>query len=60
MIIAEGDFVTALGDITLKEKGGRAVDYPYCDVWRFRDGQMLELRVSANKIDVNREASSAA
>ena len=35
-LIAEGDFVTALGDITLKDEDGKAVDYSYCDVWRFR------------------------
>ena len=30
--IAEGDFVVALGDITLKDKDGKAADYSYCDV----------------------------
>ncbi len=43
-LIAEGDLVTALGDITLKDKDGKAVDYSYCDVWRFRGGQIIELR----------------
>ena len=38
-LIAEGDFVTAIGDITLD-----GVDYSYCDVWRFRDGKMAELK----------------
>lgn len=38
-MIAEGDFVTALGEITLDN-----VDYSYCDVWRFRDGKLHELR----------------
>ncbi len=42
-LVAEDDFVTALGTITLPEKGGQAVDYAYCDVWRFRDGKMAEL-----------------
>src|SRR5687768_4418408 len=43
-LIAEGDFVTALGDITLKDKDGRDVDFAYCDVWRIRDGKLAELR----------------
>lgn len=50
--IAEGDFVTALGDITLKDEDGRAADYSYCDVWRFRDGQMVELRAFVIKTEV--------
>ena len=43
-LIAEGDFVTALGDITLKDKDGKATRYSYCDVWRFRNGKMAELK----------------
>jgi ketosteroid isomerase-like protein len=43
-LIAEGDFVTAVGNITMKDKDGREVQYSYCDVWRFRDGKMAELK----------------
>jgi len=43
-LIAEGDFVTAVGKISLKNKDGKVVDYSYCDVWRFRDGKMAELK----------------
>lgn len=43
-MIAEGDFVTAIGEITLKDEDGKATDYAYCDVWRFRDGRMAELQ----------------
>ncbi len=42
-MIAEGNIVTALGDITLKDENGNATRYLYCDVWRFRDGKMAEL-----------------
>lgn len=38
-LIAEGDFVTALGEITLD-----GTDYSYCDVWRFQDGKLAELK----------------
>jgi len=43
-LVAEGDFVTAIGKITIKDKDGKPVPHLYCDVWRFRDGQMVELR----------------
>lgn len=42
--ISEGDFVTALGTISLKEENGEAATYLYCDVWRFRAGKMAELK----------------
>ena len=43
-LIAEGDFLVALGDIVLKDKEDRERNHAYCDVWRFRDGKMVELR----------------
>jgi ketosteroid isomerase-like protein len=43
-MIAEDDFVAALGEITLKDEEGRAVQHAYCDVWRFREGKMAALR----------------
>jgi ketosteroid isomerase-like protein len=43
-VIAEGDFVTAFGKIRLKDTDGQMADYAYCDVWRFRDGKMAELK----------------
>lgn len=42
-LIAENDFVTALGNISLVDEDGKTTDYSYCDVWRFRDGKMAEL-----------------
>lgn len=43
-LIAEGEFVTALGKISMKDESGKMVDYSYCDVWLFRDGKMAELK----------------
>jgi ketosteroid isomerase-like protein len=43
-LIAEADFVTALGTILLPDASGRLVEYTYCDVWQFRAGKMAELR----------------
>ena len=42
-IIAENNFVTVLGTITILNEDGKMTDYSYCDVWRFRDGKMAEL-----------------
>ena len=44
LLIAEGDFVTALGDIDIKDATGKTVHSAYCDVWRIRDGKLAELR----------------
>lgn len=43
-LIAEGDFVAATGKISMKNEDYKQVDYSYCDVWRFKDGKMAELK----------------
>lgn len=43
-LIADGDFVVALGDIMTKAESGETVASSYCDVWRFHAGKMVELR----------------
>ncbi|NCJ08198.1 nuclear transport factor 2 family protein [Synechococcales cyanobacterium C] len=58
-LIAESDFVTALGDITMKDEDGKAAHYSYCDVWRFRDSKIVELRAFVIKTEVKNETSSA-
>jgi ketosteroid isomerase-like protein len=42
-LIAEGDYVTAVGKITMKDEEGKAAEYAYCDVWKFRNGKIVEL-----------------
>jgi ketosteroid isomerase-like protein len=42
--IAEGDFLTAVGKISMKNEQGEMVDSSYCDLWRFEDGKMAELK----------------
>ena len=42
-MIAEGDFVVAVGEITLKDDEGKPIQYSYSDVWRFSEGKMAEL-----------------
>ncbi|MGV3460929.1 MAG: nuclear transport factor 2 family protein [Flavobacterium sp.] len=43
-LISEGDYVTAVGNISLKDGDGKTTHYSYCDVWRFSDGKMAELK----------------
>jgi uncharacterized protein len=43
-LIAEGDFVAALGKISVKGEDGAESLHLYCDVWRFRNGKMSELK----------------
>jgi uncharacterized protein len=59
-LIAEGDFVTAVGDLTIKDENGKATHYSYCDVWCFRGGKMVELKAFVIKPEVKDETSSVA
>lgn len=43
-LIAEGDFVTAVGKIEMKNQEGKMVEYSYCDVWQFSNGKMIALK----------------
>jgi ketosteroid isomerase-like protein len=43
-VIAEGDFVTAYGDMTIKDKDGAVVPYAYCDIDHFRGDTIVVLR----------------
>ena len=43
-LIAEGEYLTAIGTIAMKNEHGKMVNYSYCDVWRFRNGKMAELK----------------
>jgi uncharacterized protein len=49
-LIAESDFVTAIGRITMKDEHGVAINYLYCDVWRFRDGKIAGLKAFVIKV----------
>ncbi len=57
-IIAEGDFVTAYGNMTMKEKDGKTAPYAYCDIYRFRDGKIAELNSFVVKTEAKAESAS--
>lgn len=42
--IEEGEYLVAMGWIKMKDKEGKLTSYSYCDVWKFRDGKMAELK----------------
>jgi uncharacterized protein len=42
-MVVEGDFLTAIGEITHRDAQGKEVPHAYCDVWRLRDGLLAEL-----------------
>lgn len=43
-MIAEGEFVTAVGVVTTKAENGKATSFAYCDVWRLQGGKLAELQ----------------
>ena len=59
-IIAEGDVVTAYGNMTMKDKDGKAVPYADCDIYRFRDGKIAELHSFVIKKEAKAESASGA
>ena len=43
-LIAEGEYLTAIGTLSMKDEDGNDTRYSYCDVWRFRDDKLAELK----------------
>lgn len=58
-VIAEGDFVAAHGDMTMTDKDGKTVPYSYCDIYRFRDGKIVELSSFIVKTEAKGEAAGS-
>ena len=50
-MIAEGNFVTALGKIKIKNAAGAEENHLYCDVWEFRDGKMAALQAFVIRVE---------
>jgi ketosteroid isomerase-like protein len=57
-IIADGDFVTAYGEMTMKEKDGKVAPYSYCDIYRFRGDKIVELSSFVIKTEAKHQTSS--
>ncbi|WP_268224055.1 nuclear transport factor 2 family protein [Sinomicrobium oceani] len=43
-LIEDGDYVTATGEISLKDANGNEEHFDYCDNWRFENGKMAALK----------------
>jgi ketosteroid isomerase-like protein len=43
-LIAGENYVTAIGKINLKDEEGKTAQYSYCDIWRFENGKIAELK----------------
>jgi len=59
-LIADGDFVVARGDMTMKDKDGKQGHYTFCDVYRFRDERIIELNSFVIKNEPKSEAQTGA
>jgi ketosteroid isomerase-like protein len=53
-LIAEGNLLTAIGEVTMKNKEGNAERFSYCDVWKFNDGKIVELMAFVIKVEQNK------
>ena len=49
-LIADADYVVAVGEINAKDEEGNNALHSYCDVWRFREGKMTELMAYVIKV----------
>lgn len=59
-IFAEGEFATAYGNMTMKEKDGKTVPYSFSDIYRFQDDKIVEVKSFVIKTEAKSEASSGA
>ena len=59
-VIAEGDFVTAYGDMTMKEKDGVVMPYAYCDIYHFRGEKIVALRAFVIQTEAKFQTSRGA
>lgn len=57
-LIAEDDFVVALGEITVKGRDGREINHSYCDIWRFRGDKMFQLKAFVVAAELKKDVGS--
>lgn len=44
LMIEEDNYLTAIGKISLMNEDSKWTEYQYCDVWRFENGKLAELK----------------
>jgi uncharacterized protein len=55
-MVVEGDFLTAIGEIMVRNDDGTEVPSAYCDVWRFKDGLLAQLYAFVVEGQLERDA----
>lgn len=55
-MVAEGEFLTAIGEVTVRKDDGTEVQSSYCDVWRFRGGLLAQLHAFVVEGRLERDA----
>jgi len=56
-VFAADDFAAAHGEMTMKDKDGKTVPYAFCDIYRFRDGKIVELSSFVIKTETKAESA---
>ena len=59
-IIADGDFVVARGNMTMKENDGKTEQYEFCSVYRFRGDKIAEQNSYVIKTEPKAEVMTGA
>lgn len=61
-MIAEGDSVVCYGDMTMKGEGGESFPYSYCDVYQFKNDEIVRLQsfIVKHKTESENEQTAAA
>lgn len=58
LMTEDDDYVMQMGEILLKDDKGEMTNYLACDVWKFREGKMAELKAFVIKNDKKIEAKN--
>ena len=58
-LIADGDLVAAPGNMTMKDKEGNNTPYSFCDIYRFQNGKITEIRSFVVKTETTETQRSA-
>jgi ketosteroid isomerase-like protein len=57
-LIGEGEFLSVVGNLTMKDENGQPDHYTYSDIWRFREGKIVELTAFVIKTEPGPKSGS--
>lgn len=58
-LVEDGDVVVCSGDMSMKDKEGKAIDYSYCDIYSFKGDTVVELTSFVVPTDAKKSTASA-